>query len=345
MDDSDLEHPDRRAAVLRAGVRWSRAVAVGAVVASAVGAALPLGPGPWGVVVAAVAGAGLLLGLPHGALDHVLAARVTGWPPLTAAAAYAAVAAVTWVLLETTGPVALAAVLALSVLHFALGELEVLRGTTDWRPGTAVAVAVGVAGTGALLLPLARAGDQLVEVAAAVSPDLGPVVADAGVRAGLAAVWGAAALVAVLAALRARQREVVLDVVLVGALGLVVPPLAAFALWFGGWHGLRHCARLLVIDRRCAAWVDAGRSGRAVRALAGRAAWPSLAATAVLVALLALTATAADPTQALGGTLVLLLALTVPHMLVVLWVDRTAWRRPEPASASVVWTARDPQGW
>ena len=55
------------------------------------------------------------------------------------------------------GPLALVAVLALSVAHFGLGELEVVRATTGWRPGRAVAVAIGVAGTGALLLPLARA--------------------------------------------------------------------------------------------------------------------------------------------------------------------------------------------
>ena len=35
-----------------------------------------------------------------------------------------------------------------------------------------------------------------------------------------------------------------------------------------------------------------------------------------------MTLTAADPVAAVGGTLLVLLALTVPHMVVVLWLDR-----------------------
>jgi hypothetical protein len=42
----------------------------------------------------------------------------------------------------------------------------------------------------------------------------------------------------------------------------------------------------------------------------------------VLVGLLVLTASAADPVAAVGGGLLVLLALTVPHVVVVLWLDR-----------------------
>jgi Brp/Blh family beta-carotene 15,15'-monooxygenase len=115
---------------------------------------------------------------------------------------------------------------------------------------------------------------------------------------------------------------VVVDVLLVGALGLLAPPLVAFAVWFGGWHSLRHCTRLLTVEPRSAGLLAVGRPGAAVRALARLALWPTLAAVAALVALLVATAAAADPAQAVGGTLLVLLALTVPHMLVVLGLDR-----------------------
>ncbi|MBJ7529413.1 MAG: hypothetical protein JHD04_07825, partial [Nocardioides sp.] len=145
-----------------------------------------------GPLVLAVAGAGLLLGLPHGAVDHLVAARLARRPWPVVALAYAAVAAVSWVLLATAGPVALVAVLLLSVVHFGLGELEVVREVSGWRPGPVVSVAVALAGAGALLLPLARAGPLLVDVGTAVSPGLGPLLGEPVVRAALAATWGAA---------------------------------------------------------------------------------------------------------------------------------------------------------
>jgi Brp/Blh family beta-carotene 15,15'-monooxygenase len=309
-----------RTDALGAGVRWSRLVAAAAALT---GAALALLPAPAADAAALVlVGVGLLAGLPHGAVDHRLAAAFTGLSAPLVALAYAATAAVAWGLLVLAGPLALAAVLALSVAHFGLGELEVLRATTGWRPGRAVAVAVAVAGTGALLLPLARAGDQLAAVAASMSPDLGALLGSGAVRAAIAGTWLLAAAVAVVAALRAGRRGVVVDVVVVGALGLLAPPLVAFAVWFGGWHSLRHCARLLTVEPRSAALLAAGRPGAAVRALARLAAWPTAAAVAALVALLVVTASADDPARAVGGTLLVLLALTVPHMLVVLRMDQ-----------------------
>src|SRR5205823_5724486 len=80
-------------------------------------------------------------------------------------------------------------VLVLSLVHFALGELEFIRETSGWRPGRVVTAALAVAGTGALLLPLARAGRQLAGVASSVSPELGLVLASGPVRITLVAVW------------------------------------------------------------------------------------------------------------------------------------------------------------
>ncbi len=58
------------------------------------------------------------------------------------------------------------------------------RRTRRYRSGhgRAVAAAIGTAGTGALLLPLARAGDQLAAVAASISPDLGALLGSGAVR-------------------------------------------------------------------------------------------------------------------------------------------------------------------
>lgn len=302
------------------GVRWSRRVVVGALLLSVLVAALPAPARE--VLVLVLVAAGLLVGLPHGAIDHRVAARLTGRPVLLVGLVYALVAALTWVLLVEVSAVFLVPVLALSLLHFAFGELEVVRETTTWRPSRTAAAAVAVAATGALILPLARSGAQLAGVATSISPALGALLGAPAPRIALALVWVVAAAVALVSAARARQHGVVLDLLLVGALGALAPPLVAFAVWFGGWHGLRHCARLLMVDEPSAGLVAAGRPRAALAALARAALWPSVAAVAVLVVLVVLTLGAADPAGAVGGTLLVLLALTVPHMVVVLWLDR-----------------------
>lgn len=304
---------------LAVGARWSRWIVAVAVLLALAATGLP--HPAQDVLVLVLVAAGLLAGLPHGSVDHRLAAELTGWSTPVVTAGYAALAVLAWVLLAVAGPVALVVVVALSMAHFGLGELEAARETTSWRPSPTVAVAVAVAGTGALLLPLARSGQQLAEVATSISPQLGTLLAQTPVRIALAGIWGAAATLAASAALRAHQPAVVLDIVLVGALGAVAPPLVAFAVWFGGWHALRHCARLLTVDARSADLLAGGQPRRAVVSLARLAAWPTLAAVVVLAGLLLATLTAADPAAAVGATLLVLLALTVPHMLVVLWLD------------------------
>lgn len=306
--------------VMAAGVRWSRRLVVVTLVLSL--AAAGLTDAEHDIFVLVLVTAGLLAGLPHGSVDHRLAASLTGWPLPLVATAYAGVAALTWVLLATTGPVALVAVLGLSLVHFALGETEVLRATTSWRPARAVSVAVSIAGTGALLLPLARSGDQLSAVAASISPELGGLLAAWPARVALVVAWTGAAALVVVAATRARQRAVVLDVVLIGALGALAPPLVSFAVWFGGWHALRHCARLLCVDPRSAVLVQSGQLRRAVGGLVRVAVGPTLVAVLVLAALLVATITSADVPGAIASTLLVLLALTVPHMVVVVGMDR-----------------------
>ena len=101
-----------------------------------------------------------------------------------------------------------------------------------------------------------------------ISPALGTLLAAPTSRVALAALWVVAAAVAGTSAVRARQPGVLVDLVLVGALGLLAPPLVAFAVWFGGWHALRHSARLLTVDQPAAGLVAAGRPREAVRALA-----------------------------------------------------------------------------
>src|SRR5690242_11530390 len=166
-------------------VSWSRRLVIGVVLlAGGQAVGLPSLPSSVMLLVAAV---GFLAGIPHGGIDHLMAMRLAGGRPLwQVAAAYAGVAVAAWVLLVWAGPLALVAVVALSAVHFGLGELEVSHELTGWRPRRLIAAAVVVSGSGALILPVARSGDQFATVAAAVSPGLAQLIGAEQVRIGLA---------------------------------------------------------------------------------------------------------------------------------------------------------------
>jgi len=306
---------------LEAAARWSRWLVLGAAVLASVHfAGLPAIAGPVALVIA---GLGFLAGVPHGAADHVMAARLSGGRSMVGiGVVYAGIAAAVWALLVWGGLPALIVVVGLSAVHFGLGELEVERRVTGWRPAGLIAIAIAIAGCGALVLPLARSGDQLQGVAAAISPGLAPLISGQPLEMTLLIIWLAAAVVAVIAALWSGHLWVAVDIVLVGALGMSAPPLVAFAVWFGGWHGLRHCARMLTVEPGCAALVSSGRGPAAVQRMIRLAALPSVAALATVVTLGWITVTASDPTVVVAEILRLLLALTVPHMVVVWWLDR-----------------------
>lgn len=314
---------------------WSRWLMVGTVLAT--GGHLFGVPALSSSLVLAIVGLGLIAGIPHGAVDHLMATRLARGRSLAVIiGAYAGLAALVWVLLRWAGPTALAAVVVLSAIHFGLGELEVSRRLTGWRPSALPAIATVVAGSGALALPLARSGEQFSAVAAAVSPGLARVLAAPPLQVGVTAGWLACAVITIVAALRAGHPVVALDIVLIGALGMLAPPLVAFSVWFGGWHALRHSARLLTVEPGCAALLADGRRRRAVHRLARLAALPALAVLAAVGALVWVTLASPEPTVAVAEALRVLLALTVPHMAVVLWLDRSpdVEREPEPSRVS-----------
>lgn len=111
-------------------------------------------------------------------------------------------------------------------------------------------------------------------------------------------------------------------------MALVAPPVLTFAVFFGAWHSLRHLARLLrpgsVTAPRPDGPVTAGRLDR--RVLSWSAAG-SIAAVAVVTAVLVWSGL--TTVQLLAVLVAGLLALTVPHAVVVAWFDT---RHPTPGS-------------
>ncbi|MGY1638848.1 beta-carotene 15,15'-dioxygenase, Brp/Blh family [Geodermatophilus sp. SYSU D00742] len=269
-------------------------------------------PGGWGSGAEAVLVAGLLLGLPHGAVDHVLLGARAGRSPgrqAAVAGGYAALAAASWLLFRAFPGPGLAVFVAVSVWHFGSGETAV----ADLRAGGPVrrrVPAAVVLGSVVLLVPLARPSPEAAEVVAAVLPGhpegvplLPPAVVPVVVAA--AVVLGAALL------LRRRRLEA-LEVAVLLAVGLLLPPPAALGLWFGTWHAVRHVARVVAED-------PGAEPAAALRRFLRASALPTAVALGALVVLWQTT----DGGRGLVVALLpVLAALTVPHALVVSWLDR-----------------------
>jgi Brp/Blh family beta-carotene 15,15'-monooxygenase len=129
--------------------------------------------------------------------------------------------------------------------------------------------------------------------------------------------------VALLRLLQRRRLQDAIDLSLLYLLAITAPPLVAFAVYFGCWHAMRHTARLtLVLPRSQKAFAE-GKSGRAFK----NAIWPGIPAlvgTFIVAGLTILFRGDSLSNQFLWITLVIVWALTVPHMAVTARMDRKA---------------------
>ncbi len=274
-------------------------------VAATVGALAPAAAADAGPALLVVAG---LLGLPHGAVDHLALGWVRGRtgparPGVLLAYAAAAVAAAVAALAAPMP--ALLLLLTLSVAHFAEGEAAFDR----LRGGAGLVLPATALGTAVVALPLVLRPAAARPLLIALDPALPAVLA--GAR--LVLIVGTALLVVVglLVAMRAGQRMVATELAVVALAAALGPPLVVFAVWFAGWHAPRHLVRLAALE-------PSGDGRERVRRLARGAAVPTAFAASGLAGL----------ALVLGGlpgaVLIVLLALTVPHTAVVARLDRLA---------------------
>jgi Brp/Blh family beta-carotene 15,15'-monooxygenase len=128
----------------------------------------------------------------------------------------------------------------------------------------------------------------------------------------------------------AARRPWTIDAGEVGLLWLffaAVPPVLAVGLYFTVWHALRHIARLLLVDPPATAALGAGDARRALWRFTRDAA-PLTLVSLVLIAALAFVvpadpaALARTPDDLLALYLVGIAVLTLPHVVVVTWMDR-----------------------
>lgn len=271
--------------------------------------------------------AALALGMPHGAADTELLVRAAHGSRTRHAglvAGYAALAAAATVVVRRGGPWVERAVLVASAAHFAEGELACWAPAPAGRPGARAALRCAAAAVATVGLPAAVGRAEHRPAAVGVSGALeAPPPRAVGDRNGLALLRdpGARARVAPAAALAGLavgalaltgDREAARDTARLTALALLAPPSLAFAGYFGGWHALRHTARVTDALVASGQLAPPGTLPRAVAVLGRRSAW---AAAVGLVGAGVLAAR--DPARASDNAFAAVLGLTVPHMATV----------------------------
>jgi beta-carotene 15,15'-dioxygenase len=241
--------------------------------------------------------------------------------------------------------VAFALFIALTWLHWGGGDLHALLALVapegDAAPGRASRVLALLARGGLpMLVPLLAFPETYRAVAASLTGLFGPAGVPAWVfgptfRLAAGVLLAALVLASLVLALRVGGRlfrAYALETSLLAVYFALVPPVLAVGLYLCLWHAPRHVARLALLDKESAGSLSAGRVVPALRRFARDAAPLTLAALALLAGLYLVTPGAgASPSTLLALYLVLISALTLPHVVVVSWMDakQGLWRRGE----------------
>ena len=283
----------------------------------------------------------VVFGLPHGALDYVALPRALdghlSLRGLGIVGVLYAVLGVGYLALWWLAPLPAAVLfIAMTWFHWGQGELYVLRNVFDvtYLDRRQQILTTVVRGGLPMLVPLIGFPDRYRAVFETFVAPFGGTVGtwplfDPGVRVGLAMLFGTVTLWMLVRGRRladaegtnAWRRDAV-EVALLWVVFLVVEPILAIGVYFCLWHSVRHLARVGWLDGRIRTAVGDGRWWQASGRLGLEAAPPTIGALALFGGLFALVPVGASIGDAVGLYLVGIAVLTLPHTVIVTWIDR-----------------------
>ena len=273
----------------------------------------------WQVIIAVIA---LAIGIPHGALDH-LVTLPKAQPKKMALfiIVYVAVAIVAVIGILKFNTVGFIVVLFMSAIHFGIGDAAFIN-EIDKRSEGAKKLNrwfyIPAAGFTPVFIPLVNSAST--EALASVNPAL--INWHQGFDSQILFTITAFALLAIGVMVFDKRYREALDLIVLLLLAHLAPPLIAFAVYFGCWHAMRHTARLTLSLPRCVENITQGMLRKAF-SNAVIPGLPALIGTFVVAGLLALSGR--DFTdEFFWMALVVVWALTVPHMAVTAKLDRAA---------------------
>ena len=256
------------------------------------------------------------IGIPHGAIDHLITLPSSSPKKFYSfVAGYVLLAIVAAAGIASWERIGFVAVVIMSALHFGFGDASFKNESRDFEGAarhtliTEIIYAIP-AGAIPLLLPLTQ--NQTNSALIRINPALKDWTA--GNDHLLRQLALVVALLAITFFLVTKTFDLAIDLILLIALSWLTPPLVAFAVYFGCWHAVRHTARLIPKLSKARASAERGDVGRALWA----AIYPGLYAlvgTLGIAALLMLFGPAHFAPSLLWASLVIVWALTVPHML------------------------------
>jgi beta-carotene 15,15'-dioxygenase len=270
----------------------------------------------------ALALAALVVGIPHGAVDHLITVpKMASFKMALFLTGYLAVTGIAiWFFLNFQ-LLGFALIVVISALHFGVGDASFLseldsRTTNRSFPKVLYALAAGFT---PVMIPLVNSQSQAaLEV---VNPNL--VGWATGYEEVLFFGFIALNLVAVIAMLYKKRSELALDLGILLAISLLAPPLVAFAFYFGLWHALRHTGRLTLELSSAKLAHEQSQPNRALwKAVA--AGIPALVLVLVFTIGLGFTTGFDLGMDLLWYLLVVIWALTIPHMALTARLDARA---------------------
>jgi Brp/Blh family beta-carotene 15,15'-monooxygenase len=295
------------------------AVALGIVLSLILSELLNSGSMGWQVVVAVIA---LAIGIPHGALDHLV--TLPKAQPIKMAifiASYVAVALIAVIAILNFNVIGFILVLFMSAVHFGIGDAAFIS-EIDRRSNITTKLNlwfyIPAAGFTPVFIPLVNsASTRALE-------SVNPALIDWHQGWDLEIINGVTAFttVSILVMIIGKRIREGIDLALLLVLALVAPPLIAFAIYFGCWHAMRHTARLTLSLPKSIEHLNQS-SGRKAFMSAVIPGLPALVGTFVVAAVMALSGQDFSD-EFFWMALVVVWALTVPHMVVTAKLDRAA---------------------
>ena len=273
----------------------------------------------WQVIIAVIA---LALGIPHGALDHLVTLPKSEPKKMALfIIVYVAVAIVAVIGILKFNTVGFIVVLFMSAIHFGIGDAAFIN-EIDKRSEGAKKLNrwfyIPAAGFTPVFIPLVNSAST--EALASVNPAL--INWHQGLDSQILFTVSIFALLAIGVMVFDKRYREALDLIVLLLLAHLAPPLIAFAVYFGCWHAMRHTARLTLSLPRCVENITQGMLRKAF-SNAVIPGLPALIGTFVVAGLLALSGR--DFTdEFFWMALVVVWALTVPHMAVTAKLDRAA---------------------
>lgn len=277
------------------------------------------------VVLAIIA---LAVGIPHGAIDHLITIpRESTRRFLLFILIYTAVAILAGVAIATWNLIGFQIVLLMSALHFGFGDAAFFdegrsaQGLPNYPSAIIVAYAIP-AGFLPVILPLTDARTS------AVLQDLNPHILNwaGSINDVIREATLTIAALSILILIITKNFKLATDLILLITLSFFAQPLVAFAIYFGAWHALRHTARLVPKLSKAMTAVAEDKPGNAFKA----AITPGLYAifgVFVLGTYIAAKSNGGISKDLLWTILVIIWALTVPHMATTARFDLAAFKR------------------